>query len=54
MSARTIDTFFEENYEEFGEDGAYWTPGWQSGLYDNVETAEAEMRSMTPWLEQAS
>lgn len=46
--------YFEEEYEDFDEvAGLYWTPGWQSGMYDSLEAAETEMRSMTPWLRHA-
>ena len=42
---------FEEDYEHFDEDaGAFWTPGYQSGVYGTLDAAEAEMRAVTPWL----
>lgn len=42
---------FEEEYEDMDEvAGTYWTPGHQSGLFDNLSAAEAEMRAITPWL----
>lgn len=43
--------FFEEAYEDFDEvAGRYWTTGSQSGLFDSLEAAEAEMRAATPWM----
>ncbi|MEO5706916.1 MAG: hypothetical protein ABIT10_07605 [Alteraurantiacibacter sp.] len=42
---------FEETYEDFDEyAGHYWTPGYQSGVYDSEDAALAEMRALTPWL----
>jgi hypothetical protein len=43
--------WFEEIYEDFDEHaGAFWTPGYQSGIFADLGSAEAEMRSITPWL----
>lgn len=42
---------FEEEYEDVDEvAGAYWTLGYQSGVFDNLKAAEAEMLAITPWL----
>ena len=47
--------YFEEAYEDFDEvAGAYWTTGYQSGIFDDLEAAEVEMRSVTPWLRRES
>ena len=50
--------FFEEEYEDV-EDLShlgygivrYWSPGFVSGTYDDVEAAERELRAVTPWLQ---
>jgi hypothetical protein len=52
---------FEETYEDYDdltEFGmgieAYWTPGYQSGLYESAEAAERDALAITPWLRQTS
>lgn len=47
--------WFEEIFEDFDPHaGAYWAPGYQSGLYDTLEASKTDMRSMTPWLRAQS
>ena len=47
--------WFEEIYEDFDDHaGFFWTPGYQSGLFASGELAEAEIRSVTPWLQRHS
>jgi hypothetical protein len=42
---------FEEMYESFEEHvGVYWAPGYESGIFADAASAEAEMRAITPWL----
>jgi hypothetical protein len=47
------DGFFcyEEEYEAFDEiAGRYWSSGYQSGLFANIELAEADIFATFPWL----
>ena len=48
-------SFNEEIWKEYkndstGQPSAYWLPSYQSGLFDSAEAAEAEARSMFPWI----
>lgn len=43
--------WFEETFEDFDDyAGSYWTSGYQSGIFDSLDAAEIEMRTITPWL----
>jgi hypothetical protein len=43
--------WFEEIYEDFDVyAGVYWTPGYQSGVYADEDSAKADMLAITPWL----
>lgn len=46
----TKQAWTEECNDSTGEAYEYWLPDYQSGLYDSVESAEAEARAMFPWI----
>ena len=42
---------FEEIYKDIDEYvGPYWHPGYESGLFADAVSAEAELMAITPWL----
>ena len=51
--------YFQEFYEarddvpDYGAE-TYTSPGWKSGLYQTLESAEGDLRKMAPWLHENS
>lgn len=46
----TKEAWTEERNDSTGELYEHWLPDYQSGLFDSVESAEAEARAMFPWI----